>query len=144
MLKTWRWWTTTSEQHDGGDPSEQSQQNKHPYKENAVQTQTPKEPTKRELCALKFLKVQFTLHGLTTFASWSGFGVVTDWPQPKYEKQIKLIPSLCKKLLPKNYFYCGPEMAAGGALVFYVWRKDDPRLKSYLKVSVEDYIRGQK
>ncbi len=81
---------------------------------------------KLRIWILRFL---IRLCGLgNVFPSWSGFGIATDWPLPRYEKQIRLIKSLFEYLLPETYVSCGPCFAAGGAMVIYAWPKDDPRV----------------
>ena len=71
-------------------------------------------------------------HGLCLFPSWSGFGAVTDWPNAGYQEQLKAVPKLCDEFLPPDYVLHGPEYAAGGALVFYIWKRNDSRVEKHL------------
>ncbi len=78
------------------------------------------------LCIMYFMR-------LATWPSWSGYGITTSWPSPKCRKEIKRINWLLNLLLPHDYFATDPMFAAGGALVIYFWRKDDPRAVLQLK-----------
>lgn len=79
---------------------------------------------------VKFILFILSLFGHPTWPSWSGYGVTTSWPNPKCRKEIARILWLMKYLLPDEYFVSDPTFVNAGALVIYVWRKDDPRAQN--------------
>lgn len=87
----------------------------------------------RESLRIARIKLVLFLRGYMTWPSWNGFGVNTDWPDGKYARQIEYLRGLFKKYLPDAWIAHGPEFAAGGVLVMYVWPKNDPRVVEFLK-----------
>ena len=75
-----------------------------------------------------YVVIRLALKGFLVWPSWSGWGIVLDWPFGKWEKQLDWLRLFLKERLPETYLTHGPTHAAGGAMVMYLWRQDDYRV----------------
>lgn len=68
----------------------------------------------------------------TVWESWNGWGITTNWPHPQCQRQISRLRAWCRFLLPNTHCLVGPEFAAGGSQVLYIWPKRDPRVERHI------------
>ena len=69
------------------------------------------------------------LRSFTTWPSWTGFGVSTNWPNEDWENQVRKINNFFSTYLSEDWVTEGPCFAAGGAVVMYAWPKADPNVQ---------------
>jgi hypothetical protein len=71
--------------------------------------------------------------GFTMMPLFSGFGIVTSWPNQRCIKEIWLLKVFFRFLLPRSHFSTEPMIYKSKNLVVFIWRKDDSRALAFIE-----------
>lgn len=79
------------------------------------------------------LRIILRILGYGLAPKYSGYEVRTSWPDQRFVKQVVRLRLLFDWLLPKQYFYTEPMITSEQYLVVYVWHRQDPCAKAFIK-----------